>query len=81
MDDTIDIPVVYKGEDYNFNARVVGFGYTYRLEVQLNDKFVILEPDEERNYRAVSDPSKDHNFSADEIALMSEIIKVLDAAK
>jgi hypothetical protein len=81
MDDTIEIPVTYKGEEYSFQAKVTGFGYTYRLEVQVGDSVVLLEPDEERNYRAVMDPSKEHSLSSNEMELVKEIIAVLESTK
>lgn len=77
MDDCIEIPVTYKGEEYSFPAKVIGFGYTYRLEIKLGDNIVLLEPDEERNYRAIMDPSKDHSFSTKEMEMIKEIIAVL----
>ena len=79
MDDNIEIPVTYKGQEYCFKAKLVSFGYIHRIEVNLNDHIVLLEPDEERNYRVITDPSKDQSFSTVEKDLLREIIRVIDS--
>ena len=58
MDDVFDLPVLYKNEELLFPARLQQTGYTHRFEVDVYGTMVYFEPDEERNYRAVLDPSQ-----------------------
>ncbi|MDE3182376.1 MAG: hypothetical protein KGM16_03060 [Bacteroidota bacterium] len=53
MEDTVEIPVTYKGKELILNASVLVTGYTHKFTVEVNGQAVIFEPDEERNYRAV----------------------------
>jgi hypothetical protein len=53
MEDTVELPVEYKGKVLILNASVFITGYTHKFTVEVNGQAVIFEPDEERNYRAV----------------------------
>ncbi|MBB1284315.1 hypothetical protein HRH25_08025 [Flavisolibacter sp. BT320] len=55
MEDSFDLPVVYKGDEVLFPARLLQTGYTHRFEVDVYGTPVYFEPDEERNYRALVD--------------------------
>ena len=55
MEDSFDLPVVYKGEEVLFPARLLQTGYTHRFEVDIYGTPIYFEPDEERNYRALVD--------------------------
>jgi hypothetical protein len=53
MKPDILLPVEFEGADLSLPARIVQFGYTVKLEVEIAGTVVSLEPDEERNWRAV----------------------------
>lgn len=53
MDELLVLPVTVKGQDYEFNARVIKWGFTYRIAVNIFDLTVHFERDEENNWRAV----------------------------
>lgn len=53
MHDSFEIPVTYKDKDYNFPATLLNYGYTIKLEVDVDNTKVLFEPDEERNWRAL----------------------------
>ena len=53
MHDSFEIPVIYKDKDYNFPATLLNYGYTIKLEVDVDNTKVLFEPDEERNWRAL----------------------------
>ena len=57
MDDTFDLPVTYQGKERLFPAQLLQLGYTYKIQVDIDGRIVLFEPDEERNFRAVIDPS------------------------
>jgi hypothetical protein len=60
MDDDLQIPVTYKNQELTFTAKFIQFGYSYRFEVDVNGILVFFEPDEERNFRAIVNPSVDN---------------------
>lgn len=47
------MPVRFNGKDLEFPARLVQYGYHFRLEVDIEGTKVHYERDEERNWRAV----------------------------
>jgi hypothetical protein len=48
-----ELPVQYKGEELLLQCTLIVWGYTHKVQVQVNDIPVLFEPDEERNYRAL----------------------------
>ena len=80
MSDSFEIPVTYKGQELLFPATLNTYGYTYKIQVEVFDKLISFEPDEERNFRAVismedlSDTSKIEKALLDEIAHSIESI-------
>lgn len=67
-----EIPVVYKGKKLHFNAELLTYAYSYKIQVEVNGVLVLFEPDEERNYRAVLQDSQRDNSKADK-----ELIKCI----
>ena len=56
MDEGFEIPVMYNGKEEQFPARLLAYGYSYKIEVEINNSLILFEPDEERNWRAQSSP-------------------------
>ncbi len=77
-DDLFDLPVTYKGQLLHFPARLLNYGYTHKIRVEVYGVEVLLEPDEERNYRAVVDNELAHAGSIDK-ALLAEIVSVVES--
>lgn len=63
MDEFFMLPVTYKGEELEFEAKLLLQGYIHRFEVIVNDIPVQFEPDEEGSYRALlnAQQMEDHN--------------------
>ena len=64
MAESFTLTILYKGEQKHFEAALWLIGYTHKIAVQIGEKEVFFEPDEERNYRAVvADPqnTRDHH--------------------
>jgi hypothetical protein len=78
MNETIDIPIIYKGKELIFKAKVVKFGYIHRFEVEVDGYSVIFEPDEERNYRVILNPVDDKNSKID-LELLKQISETLQS--
>jgi hypothetical protein len=56
MDDEFYIPVLYKGGEVNFPARLIPSGYVYKIEVTVADSLLLYEKDDEGAWRALIDP-------------------------
>lgn len=54
MNETIMLPVEYMGTTHELPLTIVPQGYTYQLHVQVEDKMLILEKDDEGEYRVMS---------------------------
>ena len=55
----VDLTVNYKGEERHYEATFRRYGYTYRIQVNVDDMPVDFEPDEEGQFRAImSEPDK-----------------------
>ncbi len=52
MDESLEIPVSYQGQELSFPCRVVRSGYNYTFQVEVEGRLITFEPDEEGNYRA-----------------------------
>ena len=56
MDEAFELPVHYQNKELQFPARFLRTGYSYKIEVEIDEQPVQFEPDEERAWRAVMDP-------------------------
>lgn len=56
MDDGFELPVVFQGGELLLSAQLHHFGYTYKIEVEVQGNVVFFERDEERNWRVLADP-------------------------
>ena len=53
MEDEFILPVSFEGKELELPARLLRYGYTVKIEVEIDGTPVVFEPDEERNWRAV----------------------------
>ncbi|HSB94440.1 MAG TPA: hypothetical protein VLC28_15055 [Flavitalea sp.] len=51
--DSFVVTIRHEGISKDFEVQLLASAYTYRIQVQLNDRAVYFEPDEERNLRAI----------------------------
>jgi hypothetical protein len=79
MDDGFEIPVTWKGKDLSFPAQLQQFGFSHRIVVDIDGVELRLEPDEERNYRAVVvDPDQAKALKLDP-GLIGAIVEVVES--
>ena len=78
-EDGFEIPVTYKGKDWSFPARLQSFGYVHKILVDVNGVEIQLEPDEERNYRAVIVDPEHPGASKVDTGLIAAIVEVVEA--
>ena len=78
MEDTFQIPVTYQGKELEFDAQLLQFGYTRKIQVDIYGIIIFLEKDDEGNYRAilanVGDESKVDKELIKEIVQSLELI-------
>ena len=77
MEDSIEIPVTYKGNELVFNAEVKQFGYVHQIVLVVNNVAITIESDEEGNYRALGDPEQMAEKKVD-TGLVKAILEVLE---
>lgn len=53
MAEPILLPVVYRGQELELPLSVVPWGYSYQLHIEISDRILILEKDENREYRVI----------------------------
>lgn len=50
-----DLPVTYKGEEREYKARAVTYGYTYRFYILVDDTELVFEKDDEQQFRVLQE--------------------------
>jgi hypothetical protein len=79
MTETFDLPVDYKNEELCFKSKLMKWGYTHRFEVQINGDTIFFEPDEEKNYRAMTDPNNFIVTNVIDVELLKQIATTLNS--
>lgn len=52
MDDEFEIHVTFSNQELKFPAKLLNYGYSYKIEVTIIGTNVLFELDEERKWRA-----------------------------
>lgn len=82
MAETFELPVAYGGKELEFQAELLPYGYTHKIKVTIEGIDILFEPDEEKNYRAVTgfeDLNKAGNIPKDLLQAISETLHELFA--
>jgi hypothetical protein len=53
MEENFSLPVIFENKALTFPAKLLNYGYSSKLQVEVNGTQVLFEPDEERNWRAL----------------------------
>lgn len=81
MDEEFELPVWFNNTELNFPAKLLNYGYSYKLEVDIDGTKFFFEPDEERNWRALiayEELNANKKISADLLkAIASSIDEIL----
>lgn len=80
MDNEIEIPIDLNGAQRSFFARIIPYGYTYRLSVDVNGTEVFFEPDEQDQYRVII-TAPETNISKADKEIIKSIAEVLGELK
>jgi len=50
MDEDFEIQIIYNGKEAVFIGRLIKFGYSYRIVVEIESQSIYFEPDETREH-------------------------------
>jgi hypothetical protein len=78
MEEGFALPVVFNNTELSFPARLLNYGYSYKLEVDIEAIKVLFEPDEERNWRALisyEDLNSNKSISVDLLRAIAKSIE------
>lgn len=79
MDESFEIPVLYKEQQLHFTSRLLISGYSHKIEVDVYGNQIMFEPDEERNYRAIIDAEGLKNNQKIDVALLKAISEAIES--
>ncbi len=79
MEESLEIPVTYRGEELSFPCRVVRTGYGYVFQVEVAGLPVTFEPDEEGNYRAAVGAAPEREARRLDAGLLKAIAGVIES--
>ena len=78
MEEGFELPVMYKGKEILFPAKLLKLGYIYKIEVDIDGVLVHFEKDDERNWRAILvDPTLNFEKSIKK-ELINEVIASIE---
>lgn len=78
MEEQFDLPVEYKGVQHSFKSTLFVFGYTHKIQINVNGVIILFEPDEERKYRAVVNDLEANSNKKIDIELLKKISETLE---
>lgn len=55
MEHFFSLPIVYNGAEIEYKARLVTFGYSYKFYIMVDKTELVIEKDDEGNYRVLSE--------------------------
>ena len=70
MEDTFVISISLEAKEYEFETRILWLGFQHKIEVNMDGVYVLFEPDEERNLRAIVTPGNDHDAKIRELVAL-----------
>jgi hypothetical protein len=76
--DTLELPVTYNNKELSLKAHVVRFGYVNHIVIDVSGTQIIIERDEEGNYRALGDAEKMQSTKID-TELIEAVVNVLQS--
>ncbi len=77
MDNDLEIPVTFNGEELSFGTKLILSGFTYKFGVDVYGKIIFFEPDEEGQYRAIYENSGASENPPVNVALLKAIALVI----
>jgi hypothetical protein len=73
--ETFSLDILHNGKQHTIHGSLLQLGYTHKIYLDVEGVEVVLEPDEERNYRAVVTPELADKVNKELIAFVIEEIQ------
>lgn len=77
MNETIMLPVEYLGATRELPLTIVPLGYTYQLHIQVEERTLIFEKDDEGEYRVIDAGHHDGRIDKGLIAAIVDTLSAL----
>ena len=78
MHDLVDIPVWFNNTGFSFPARLLDYGNSYKLKVDIDGTKILFEPDEERNWRALAGYEELNDNKKISMELLQAIVSAIE---
>jgi hypothetical protein len=76
MEEGFKLPVLYKGEELEFESKLVALGYTFRFQITIDEDELVFEKDNEGSFRVINyNPSATPHIDT---ALLEAVITSLE---
>ena len=75
-----ELPVTFNGKEMEFQGKFLDYGYSSKIELDIEGTKVMFEPDEERNWRALisfDDLQSNKKLNADLLKVIAEAIDAI----
>ena len=79
MNEPFDITFLFGGKDVSFTAKLLQYGYSHKISVDVHGSEVFFEPDEEGHYRAIIEPAELEKNRHISIPLLKGISEAIEA--
>ena len=78
MDEPFEIPVLYKGQELLFTAKLLTIGYLHKFQVDVDGQEVFFEPDDGGEYRAMMNPANLEKGQVVAVDLLKAIVAAIE---
>jgi hypothetical protein len=80
MDESFLLEVIYKGEQFKYDAQLRSRGYVHYYAVDLDGITIQFEPDEEGSYRALVTPEQlNDKTNKIDVGLLQALVEKLES--
>ena len=79
MDETFEIPVLYRGQELLFPTRLLILGYVHKFQVKIEGQDFFFETDNNGEYRALIDPDNKEGVKKLDTELFKAIAEAIES--
>ena len=77
MNETIMLPIGYRGVTREWPLTIVPLGYTYQLHIQVEGRTLVFEKDDEGEYRVIDAAHHDGHIDKGLVAAIVDTLRAL----
>jgi len=79
MNESVEIPVLYKNQELFFTMKLVVMGYVYKFQVEVDGQQFFFEKDDNGEYRAIAALSDDRDVKTPDTGLLKAIAAAIES--